>query len=67
MWEPIASIAGGKNVFGFILVSLVTFNFFIELAVNLLVSPALYRVIKIVGKDSFDYDEDVDNTSDEVK
>ena len=50
MWNAIATIAGGSNMFGFILVSLVGFNFFVELAINLLVAPALYRVIKVVDK-----------------
>ncbi len=50
MWGAISTIAGGENMLGFILVSLVTFNFFIELGVNLLVSPALFRVIKVVDK-----------------
>lgn len=49
MWNAIAISAEGANVFGYILVSLVTFNFFIELALNLLVAPALYRIIKAVG------------------
>ena len=40
----------GMNVFVFILVGLVTFNFFIEFAINLLVSPALHRVILVVEK-----------------
>lgn len=40
----------GMNIFVFILVVLVTFNFFIELALNLLVTPALHRVIGIVDK-----------------
>lgn len=40
----------GMNTFTFILVVLVTFNFFIELAIDMLVSPALYRVIGIVDK-----------------
>ncbi len=39
----------GMNPFVFIIVILVTFNFFIEFAINLIVSPALYRIIKIVG------------------
>lgn len=38
----------GMNMFVFILVGLVTFNFFIELAINLVVSPSLYRVIGIL-------------------
>lgn len=44
------AVENGQNVLVFILVGLVTFNFFIELAVNLLVSPALYRVIGVLGK-----------------
>ena len=50
MWNTIASIAGGSAIFGFILVSLVGVNFFLELAVNLIVAPALHKVIKIVDK-----------------
>ncbi|MBQ2701393.1 MAG: ECF transporter S component [Clostridia bacterium] len=50
MWDVILSIAGGTNVFTFILVSLVTFNFFAELAVNLLVAPALHTVYRVVEK-----------------
>lgn len=57
MWDAIASIAGGTNIFGFILVSLVTVNFFLELAVNLIVAPALYRVTKIfIGSDKVEQD-----------
>ncbi len=41
---------GGMNVFVFILVVLVTFNFFIEFAINLLVSPALHTVYKVAEK-----------------
>ncbi|MBE7088894.1 MAG: ECF transporter S component [Clostridiales bacterium] len=40
----------GMNVLVFVLIVLVTFNFFIELFLNLFVSPALYRVIGIVNK-----------------
>lgn len=40
----------GMNVFVFILVGLVTFNFFIEFAINLFVAPALHRVIGVVEK-----------------
>ncbi len=39
---------GGMNMLVFILVVLVTFNFFIELAINLIVSPALHRVIGVL-------------------
>lgn len=38
------------NVLVYILVSLVTFNFFFEFAVNLLVAPALHTVYKVVEK-----------------
>lgn len=41
---------GSMNVLVFILVGLVTFNFFIEFAINLVVSPALHRVIGVVEK-----------------
>ena len=41
---------GSMNVFVFILVVLVTFNFFIEFAINLLVSPALHTVYQVVEK-----------------
>ncbi len=50
MWDTIAQIAGGKNVFVYILVGLVTFNFFAELAVNLLVAPALHSVYRVTEK-----------------
>lgn len=50
MPNTIAMMANGQNVFVFILVGLVTFNFFAEFAVNLLVAPALHSVYKIVEK-----------------
>ena len=40
----------GMNTFVFICVVLVTFNFFIELAINLVVSPALNSVYRVVEK-----------------
>jgi uncharacterized membrane protein len=42
--------ANAQNVFLFILVGLVTFNFFFELAINLLVAPSLHTVYKTVEK-----------------
>lgn len=60
MWNVIYDMAGGTNILWFILVSLVTFNFFIELAVNLLCAPALYRVIKIFDKDLTEADNEDD-------
>lgn len=52
MTNSVHSLAadGGQNVLVFILVGLVTFNFFIEFAINLLVSPALHHVIGVVVK-----------------
>ncbi len=52
MTNSVHRMAGGQNVLVFILVGLVTFNFFIELGVNLLVAPALQRVIQVVGQGS---------------
>ncbi len=45
------SMSSGQNVLVFILVGLVTFNFFFEFAVNVIFAPALQRVIKIVNKE----------------
>lgn len=50
MGDTIALMANGQNVFTFILVGLVTFNFFAEFAVNLLVAPGLHTVYKVVEK-----------------
>ena len=40
----------GQTLFGFIVVGLVSFNYFIELGLNLLLAPAIFRVIKAVDK-----------------
>ncbi len=45
------SMSGAQNVLIFILVGLVTFNFFFEFAINVIFAPALKRVIKIVNKE----------------
>ncbi len=50
MSNTIALMAEGTNVLVFILVSLVTFNFFAEFAVNLLVAPGLHTVYNVVEK-----------------
>ncbi len=50
MWNTVAMMSAGENVFVFILVGLVTFNFFVELAINLLVAPALHSVYRAVEK-----------------
>lgn len=50
MPDTIALMANGENVFIFIVVGLVTFNFFFELAINLLVAPSLHTVYKTVEK-----------------
>ena len=68
MWDAMVQIAGGTNILGFILVSLVTFNFFAELMVNLLCAPALYRVIKVVDRKGVygtaEYNDGVDKQED---
>lgn len=50
MRDSVYQMANGQNVLVFILVGLVTWNFFIEFATNLLASPALHRVIGVVEK-----------------
>lgn len=50
MTNSVHGLANGQNVLVFILVGLVTFNFFVEFAINLLVAPALHRVVEIVAK-----------------
>lgn len=40
----------GMNVFVFILVGIVTFNFFIEFAINMVLAPAIHRVVLVVEK-----------------
>jgi uncharacterized membrane protein len=50
MTNSVYAMADGQNVLVFILVGLVTFNFFIEFAINLLLAPALHRVIGVVDK-----------------
>ena len=48
MTNSVYTITEGTNVLVYILVSIVTFNFFIELGINLLVAPALNRVLKAI-------------------
>ena len=43
-------VAEGANAFVVILIGFVGLNFVFEFAVNLIVAPALYRVIKIIDK-----------------
>ena len=50
MFNSVHSMAGSENLLKFILVGLVTFNFFIELAINLICAPAIKRIINIVKK-----------------
>ncbi|MBO4939488.1 MAG: ECF transporter S component [Clostridia bacterium] len=50
MTNSVHQMAGGQNVLVFILVALVTFNFFIEFAINLIVAPSLHRVIGILKR-----------------
>lgn len=53
--DELSAIAGfedfaGMNVFIFILVGIVTFNFFLELALNLVLAPAIHRVVLVTEK-----------------
>ena len=48
MFQATLPDVAGMNLLVFILVVLVTFNFFVELAINLIVAPALHRVIGIL-------------------
>lgn len=50
MFDSVHGMAGSQNLLVFILVGLVTFNFFIELAINLIFAPAINRIIKIIKK-----------------
>lgn len=44
--------AAGENAFKFIIISFVGFNFIIELVVNLVLSPTIVRIVKIVRKEN---------------
>ncbi len=48
MTNSVYAMANGTNVIVFILVSLVTFNFFIELAINLILAPTLHKALKYI-------------------
>lgn len=50
MWNTMSLAAAGENVFKYIIVGIVTVNFFVELAINLLVAPALHSVYRVVEK-----------------
>ena len=50
MVDSVYTMASGQNVLVFILVGLVTFNFFVELGINLICAPSVNRIIKIVDK-----------------
>ena len=52
MFDSVHSLSAvsGQNLLVFILVGLVTFNFFIELAINMVFAPAINRIIKIIKR-----------------
>ena len=50
MSKVLADAFALSNVFVFILVDLVTFNFFIEFAINLVFAPALHRVVTVAER-----------------
>lgn len=49
-FDMIKENTGSGNTFKYILVTFVGFNFFIELAVNLILSPTIVRILKIIKK-----------------
>ena len=48
--DTIKTWAAGTNVFVFMIVGLVGFNFLFELAVNMLLSPVIVRLIQVGTK-----------------
>ena len=46
--DDITAMANGGNVFTFIIVTFVGINFIIELALNVLLSPAIIRLLRII-------------------
>lgn len=51
-FDTIKSGAGTENTFKYVIVTFVGFNFLIELAVNLVLSPTIVRIVKIIGKEN---------------
>ncbi len=51
-FDTIKSGAGSESTFKYIIITFVGFNFLIELAVNLILSPTIVRIIKIVRKEN---------------
>ena len=51
--DTITQWAGTENVFVYMLVGLVGFNFFIELGVNLVLNPTILQIIRIGKKNKF--------------
>ncbi|MBQ8931953.1 MAG: ECF transporter S component, partial [Ruminiclostridium sp.] len=48
--DTITMWAGDTNVFVYMLVGLVGFNFFIELGINILLNPTILQIIRIGKK-----------------
>lgn len=59
-------IAEGANAFAVIVIGFVGLNFVFEFAVNVIVAPALYRVINIVDRSIFKSKETVAENNDSV-
>lgn len=51
-FDFIKESAAGQNTFKFVIMSFVGFNFLIELAVNLVLSPTIVKIVKIVRKEN---------------
>ena len=49
-YDLLVEWAGGSNLFGFLMVGIVGINFVIEFVLNILLAPAILRVLKAVKK-----------------
>ncbi len=51
-FDTIKEGAGSGSTFKYVIITFVGFNFLIELAVNLVLSPTIVRIVKIIGKEN---------------
>lgn len=51
-FDTIKTGAAGSNTFAYVITAFVGFNFLIELAVNLVLSPTIVRIVKIIKKEN---------------
>ncbi len=53
--KTLSALSGGKSVAYFLIIQCAGINFLVEFALNLILAPALFRVIKLFMKDSGDF------------